>query len=53
MNEELEQKLYENVSLFGYRALVKAIMNCDEEVKAQINDEYNSVISSSDSRPLL
>lgn len=53
MNEELEKQLYENVSLIGYKALVKAIMNCDEGVKEQIIDEYNSVISSSDSRPLL
>lgn len=53
MNKELEEKLYDNISLLGYKALVKAIMNCDNEVKAQINDEYNKVISSSDSRPLL
>jgi len=53
MNEELEQKLLDNISLMGYKNLVKAIMNCDEEVKQDINDEYKKVISSPDSRPLL
>jgi hypothetical protein len=48
MNKELEEKLMDRPTLLGYRNLVKAIMNCDEEVKERINDEYNSVISSSD-----
>jgi len=48
MNKELEHKLLDKPTLLGYRNLVKAIMRCDEEVKDQINDKYNSVISSSD-----
>jgi len=52
MNENLEEKLLSEPTLMGYRSLVKAIMMCDEEVRDEINDKYNNVISSLDSRPL-
>jgi hypothetical protein len=52
MNKKLEKKMYENVSLLGYKALVKAIMNCDEEVQNDILEEWNRVTSNSGSRPL-
>jgi len=52
MNKELEEKLLSEPSLMGYRSLVKAIMMCDKQVKDEINNNYNQIISNLDSGPL-